>query len=668
MNCLKESRYIVLGHRLSLVRLVWSGTVRSLFRYLLVGLLCYCFMQPTPLYAQDAPPVQEQPLVSQEIRYQITEAGEVFLIWGVDGWSVVPEAIRPAGTMIKDALLYTPMARKDDYFVVEVQVPAGATIDYVFLITKTCSGDAVEIWDANGVPKQDYHTIAVERGMVMVQASQSIVKQVTAGSPDVESPWLDLVLLIGVCMAFGAFAVQSLRDGFSIRGVLPTLRQLAATEQFQRGILWVIVLLGLVLRLRAAGEWNVTHPDSPERLWGDEIGYNSLALSILNGSAPDWPGRVPLYPLWLAGVHWLTKQSYSAIPYIQALLGITVIPLTHSLGVRVFGRGAALIAALLAATSFPLVHQSLYLLSEVLFTPMVLIVMITLWDATREPTPARVCWAGFWVGLSSLVRPTLLFFPLFSIVVYVIVLGKRQAIRYWAVYALVTLLFVTPWVVRNYFRYQAVFPLATNNGFLWLGSPEYYHLSRDEGYSYSETLTILFHPDRPELDPHSIEGDRYWTDRALRSISEEPLTYLRYGVEKIAFYWVGDPNADWGDTYVFNYALLRRWGHTVQEAASILFARVMPILALLASFVLRQRWRRLSPIYAILIYCTLLHAAAHAEARLSDPLQPLLMILVGGAVVMLWEAVAHRMRLEIPWLANRAMRSGVTDEPGTVET
>ncbi len=47
-----------------------------------------------------------------------------------------------------------------------------------------------------------------------------------------------------------------------------------------------------------------------------------------------------------------------------------------------------------------------------------------------------------------------------------------------------TLLIVSPWLVRNRIRYDAWFPLATSNAFLWQGSPEYYHLLRDQGYTY----------------------------------------------------------------------------------------------------------------------------------------------------------------------------------------
>ena len=54
-------------------------------------------------------------------------------------------------------------------------------------------------------------------------------------------------------------------------------------------------------------------------------------------------------------------------------------------------------------------------------------------------------------------------------------------------------------------------------------------------------------------------------------------------------------------------------------------------MALGAVLALRDRWRQLLPVYALLVYCTLVHAATHAESRLSEPLQPYLTLLVAGA-------------------------------------
>jgi len=118
--------------------------------------------------ALDSTATPGQPLVTQQIRYHIPQAGEVFLLWGVNGWQTVPEAARPSGTEIKDKLMRTPMNHVNDDFVVEVQVPAGANIDYGFLITKKRDGTAAPmVWDG------DYHT-ASSHNAVAVQAKVTL--------------------------------------------------------------------------------------------------------------------------------------------------------------------------------------------------------------------------------------------------------------------------------------------------------------------------------------------------------------------------------------------------------------------------------------------------------------------------------------------------------------
>jgi len=404
----------------------------------------------------------------------------------------------------------------------------------------------------------------------------------------------------------------------------------------ERSAAWTtaaITLVGLALRLYAAWCWNLAQPDGPARLQGDEPGYDRLARAILAGHGIDWPGRVPLYPLWLAAVYAASGGSYRAVPIAQAFLGATAIPLAYLLGRRVSGHVAGLLTALGVALSCQLVLEVRPLMSEVLFTPIVLLAMLLLWDATREPAGGRVALAGALVGASALVRPTLLFFPLVVPLLFVGRESGRRAACYGAVYALAAALVVTPWIARNYVRYHAVFPLALTNALLWQGSPEYYHLVRDRGYSYMRVWTdVLYAPGSPVPDPSSLEGERYWNARAARSIAAEPLLYLRYAAEKLATYWVGDPEADWGGSHVFDFpALVLAFG--VRWAALFMPGLVLPVVALAAVLLLRDQWRELLPVYALLAYCTLLHAATHAEARLSEPLQPFLLLLVAGALV-----------------------------------
>jgi len=75
---------------------------------------------------------------------------------------------------------------------------------------------------------------------------------------------------------------------------------------------------------------------------------------------------------------------------------------------------------------------------------------------------------------------------------------------------------------------------------------------------------------------------------------------------------------------------LRQVGHTCGQAIQLIIGRAIPIFAAIAAFLLRRYWRRLAPLYMILIFTTLLHAATHAEARLSEPFQPVLLLLLAA--------------------------------------
>jgi hypothetical protein len=145
------------------------------------------------------------------------------------------------------------------------------------------------------------------------------------------------------------------------------LTLIVQSARFQRLILLFIIFLALGRKLYLAAYWNSIQPNSPARLIGDEPGYDNIARELLAGWGFTWPGRVPLYPIWLAGVYSMTGGSYGAVPYAQILLSVATVLLTYTLGRRQFGPGVGLLAALLIVLTYPLVHQTLRLMSEVLY-------------------------------------------------------------------------------------------------------------------------------------------------------------------------------------------------------------------------------------------------------------------------------------------------------------
>ena len=109
--------------------------------------------------------------------------------------------------------------------------------------------------------------------------------------------------------------------------------------------------------------------------------------------------------------------------------------------------------------------------------------------------------------------------------------------------------------------------------------------------------------------------------------------YLQFAVEKLFTFWLGDPSADWGGQSLFSFQGLKSTGFNAADGLQVMIARTLPILALIALVRLRPQWRPLTPVVALLVYMTVLHALTHAEARLSEPLQPFLLLILAGSVV-----------------------------------
>lgn len=102
------------------------------------------------------------------------DAGEVFLVRGINGRAVVSEETHPAETVVKDGVMHTPMVREDDTFVARVQVPPAATIACGFLITEARNGAAVHVWEAIG--DQDYHMITTRDGVLEIQSKLTLAQ------------------------------------------------------------------------------------------------------------------------------------------------------------------------------------------------------------------------------------------------------------------------------------------------------------------------------------------------------------------------------------------------------------------------------------------------------------------------------------------------------------
>jgi 4-amino-4-deoxy-L-arabinose transferase-like glycosyltransferase len=391
-----------------------------------------------------------------------------------------------------------------------------------------------------------------------------------------------------------------------------------------------ILLVALAFRTLPIIAYNRVTPDSATVLAGDEPGYAGLALGLMRGESFTYPARVPLYPMFIAAVFEITGESYHRLRYVQCLVGLIPVCLSFFIGRRLFGNRAGLISALLVAISFPMCDEPRVVMSENLFTPMLLLISWVTLRAIERPTLISFALIGICIGIADLIRPTLLLYPAFLLLALPLVLPARLAFRCGSVLVLGTLLTILPWTLRNYARYHAVIPLTTTTAAVWQGSPEYDHLLRERGYS-RVWKEVLYGPGWMAHDPTSVEGDRYWTERGLRSIRAAPLEYIEISVRRLATFWVGDSAADWAGRPPFSFRALVDAGWTRAQAAQLMLARAIPILGIAAIVVLWRDRKRLATLYFLLLFATFLHSATIAVVRLSEPFQPYLLILIAGA-------------------------------------
>lgn len=395
-------------------------------------------------------------------------------------------------------------------------------------------------------------------------------------------------------------------------------------------VLIVLILMGLALRL-----WIVSTTDrllnTPAQLIGDESRYDNVAYALRQGEFFQWPGVTPIYPLFLAGVYLIFGHSYAVALYLQAFVGATTIPLTYRVARRFIGRRSSLLAAMLVALHPNLIGQTAILYTEVLYTSLLLLALLGLLWALEAPFLRRFILAGVLLGIANLVRPATALLPLFLPLILLRVWSLRRRVTLWVVYSVAMVAVIIPWTYHNYRTHNTFLPFSLTMAQVWTASPEFYHLMKQKPNAIVRIWDEELNPERNGgHNPLTIEGDRYFTARGIASIRAEPGIYAWYSLQKLAFFWIGHPAADYD--WPFNFALLRKQLSAGWIAAMFGFRLLLVVATLAGLIILRRRLRVFTPLLLICGYLMLVYALLLPVARYSEPLYPILAVIIAAAV------------------------------------
>ncbi|RMH51792.1 MAG: phospholipid carrier-dependent glycosyltransferase [Zetaproteobacteria bacterium] len=418
-------------------------------------------------------------------------------------------------------------------------------------------------------------------------------------------------------------------------------------------LLLFLITLGLLIRLSYIEQTEVDHPIRADALHYVTYGYNLYrhhTFSLATGEQPIRPDsfRSPGLPLLIAAAIAAGGERYwyDTLLQWQAILGTLVVALTYLTGRRFLSRTAALGAATLTAISPHLVAMGGYILTETLFS---FLLLLSLWlflllagrsgtqmaEAPSTLLLAIACAIAF--GCAWLTNETALFIP------YLLILFLRRRERQSttttplprrtiAVMLVLFTLFPLTWNLRNLLeqippqlRGQARALATMAHG----SYPDYLYKNPE--------LRYYPYRDDPHFQEYSASFSNFIRILAHRA-SEEPLRYLRwYLFDKPRTLWTWNILQGQGDVYVYPVTRSLYQNDPLWDVTRRAMKLLHPVILLLALAALPLWLRRrkqeadatpaTAPVGAgvmmlLLIYYTLLYNCFATWPRYAVPLRP----------------------------------------------
>ena len=391
-----------------------------------------------------------------------------------------------------------------------------------------------------------------------------------------------------------------------------------------------LTIMGLGLRLWEAANTYRLHV-TPAKLIGDELRYDDLGWSITQGKFFEWPGSTPIYPLFLALCYLIFGHSYSAVIYVQAFIGAGTIPLTYFLARRFTDRRYSLLSAMLIAVHPSLIFQVGHIYTEVLYTNLFMLTLISLLWALEKPIIKRCFASGLILGVTTLCRPATALIPFILTILMPHTWSLKRRAALLVVFTLTMIAVITPWAYHNYRAYHVFMPFSLSQTMFWHGTPEFYHIMKRKPNAITNVWNEELNPSvNGGHNPLTIEGDTYFNERAIASILAEPGIFLWYSLQKLLYFWIGNPAADWD--WPLNLKKLKNY-YSITQIINIFGARLLTLVgALVGLIILRHRIRDFLPLLIICFYFMIIYAGLIPVARYSEPLYPILAIIISCAV------------------------------------
>jgi 4-amino-4-deoxy-L-arabinose transferase-like glycosyltransferase len=437
----------------------------------------------------------------------------------------------------------------------------------------------------------------------------------------------------------------------------------------------------------------------------DTYAQNLLKTGVYGQITPGVPDAQipPLYSYALAVVYGLFGRGYMQVGLFHILLDGLSIAMLYEIVKRLLRQSAdaewvAALAGLFYAVYPYLIFQNLTLIDTTLFMTLLhafLLLMVMLRDAPSPPAPlpqgeggkvvgsqekptrarglnplsiSQETWqvwvlaigGGLVLGLGMLTRPILPPLAILVAVWFLFRLSLWETVKRLLPVAVIGVLTLTPWILRNYAEFSRFIPMTTTSGSnFWQGNSPFTIAYFRAGYDVQWTS-----PDNTTIeDQNSPEADAERFALALQFLSENPDKIPELLWVKFWVYWSIDitprlnptegelPRVDYHGNVIVetddtgNLALGQLPpGDPVAEYSSSLFDTygraihrfyfgALFFLALAGIVLTRHYWREVSLLWFVQLSMTLVYLVFHPSTRYRVPTDPLLFVFSAYALV-----------------------------------
>ena len=428
-------------------------------------------------------------------------------------------------------------------------------------------------------------------------------------------------------------------------------------------LLSFILLLGLHLRLEAVRHTNLENPimqDSAEytayaynlRLHGT---YSRDPRTITNPIAEPAPDalRAPGYPIFLS--LFTSAKSLkifrNRVVYMQAALSVLTLLMVYVVSSMIFKPAIALLVTLACTMSPHMINMNLYVLTETLFTFLLVTTTWFLIKSKQESSLILLVIGACLLGITALVRPTMQFYFLFEIILlwsFIRTPAKKNAA---AVFVLAFFSIVSLWWIRNWFAIGAISDSTLMANTL--------HHGMFPGIMYNERPETFGYPYRFDPQSQAISGSVFealsaiWhgftnnTSMMLKWYLSKPLYLFQWNIiqgnDDIFIYkaWSSPYFQDSGIFPLSKYLMMLSHPAAVWAAFTGILLAFMPLSKKLFT---PEQLIAIKTCALIYLYFIVVHIVVAPYPRYSIPIRPFTYMLALFAVVTTVLAITHRVQ------------------------